>query len=879
MPQLSRQQSKIFPHETRRDSRSSVALTASNASLKDMSTTPSDAFLVGYATSTQHASHRTNTSSNAKSGSGAGKLSDLARLQQRKYKSFFHKVLCYWPQQMILCSLRTPLACKLTFMVLVPLFSLMIISGFYVSQSAVSLHEQLKVEDAVQISEQLAVLSHTAAAERTISMLYLTTNGSEYFSDRLEAAKQTQEAIEQVLPNIVALKSEPDRASDIQVIQECQDQLENVAEIQEQVATLAISRGTAFQKYTDMIENCANVIDVAVRSLNVEALTNNILSYNIFLTYVEAVSRIQAKLIGALRTGSFDDVQEYADVLKLIGRRESVFDVFINVATPAQRQVLRDFISNDPLYVEFSSVLDSISVSIEGVNYSWEGFFRNSTRMLRRYDSLESQLIGSISEIEQRMTSESIGLLTGLLSAAVVIFIFTLCTIFVCSYCVWKPWAMVISKREDVMNLALDCADGIAKLDFNRKSVIDIVKTKDEDCTLLELAFKRIICNFQEFSQFLPQTLIAAVRAAAESPIAQVGDLKTSKVIDDPSQQKKDSKQIPSSTQSVGSSRVDSQAPMSASTYSFKNSSQKLLSTQPTNVSGNSSGDLAQIRMNYGLQYREVAVLVVDLQNMHGIINHCDSNGLCILHADIVNEFSRIVQRFNGVMHSFVGDKLIASWNSINSVIDREVLACRAALACSQALTNKLHPSWKAARLPPVECSFAVASGGTMAGNIGSEQQKGYVQFSPMMTRVWRMAKLVKSYGVDSAILIDDNTFQKIAMNFTARIIDVVQFKDVQHTSDFGLEKLYTLVSQKTMENDEWLYELEELEKQDEKGVGTLVEAFECVIREDFTGAAKVLEAYRTEAEEALEENIETVERLENYLEDTNDAQHLFDLV
>lgn len=858
MPQI-KQSTRILPDEPRRASKSSVALTASNASVQDISSHGANN-LVGYASSTNYKSFTTQNSSAKSASQSKQHLSDIARTNQTKYKSCLSKALCYWPQQMVLCTFKTPLLCKLLMLIIVPITAMVAIGAVYIAENTIAVSHRSLVSDSVQISNTLSELLYSAAAERTASILYISANGTDFVTERFEYMQTTSDVIEEVIPKLSRLKENTNTDRGIRTIEECQEELQTIDHLRGNVSQLSYSRSRVFKAYTKIISTCINVIDTSVRSLKVAELSENILSFRIFLNFIESFGQVQSQAVGVIRSDQFQSNQEYIETTRLIVSKDTAFSTFLDIATPSQRDIWREFVENDDLYAAMKDVFDTLIHTPDGtLGYDWRAFIDNSTQMMTKYESLRSDLIVSIRSHQDELSSEATTVLIIVCCAIFVVISFALFTIFSCSYCVYKPWRMLMKKREDIMDLALDCADAIARLDFDRESVKQILRTTDENCTLLELAFKRIITNFQEFSDFLPQTLIAAVKAAGEEE-------NETPQPEQPMNTKDKEKQPVKSAQSV-KSNTNTLTANSNSTYSKKEmSSRRYRSTVNTTNTG-SSGDMVKIRMNYGLTYREVSVLVIDIQNMHGTLSACDSNGICTLHADMLNAFSDIISQSRGIVHSFVGDKIVASWNSVNSVMDREALACRAALKCNKELTTKLHQHWKTQRLPPIECSFSIVSGGVYCGNIGTNGQKGYAQFAPVMSRVWTQAKLVKKYGVDSSILIDDATFQKVSMKFLTRIIDAVQYDCVKHTSEFGVEKLYTLVSQKSMDDDEWLYELDELEAQDEQGADTLIEAFDYLIREDFSAAKECLDTYKKEAEECLEDNIETVERLENYLE------------
>ena len=90
-----------------------------------------------------------------------------------------------------------------------------------------------------------------------------------------------------------------------------------------------------------------------------------------------------------------------------------------------------------------------------------------------------------------------------------------------------------------------------------------------------------------------------------------------------------------------------------------------------------------------------------------------------------LDEMSKIVIDSGGVVDKYIGDAIMAFWNSPLKVENHQVISCRVALQ-SQERLRELHLLWKEGGYPLIKMRIGVHSGPVLVGNLGSPDRLNY---------------------------------------------------------------------------------------------------------------------------------------------------------
>ena len=114
---------------------------------------------------------------------------------------------------------------------------------------------------------------------------------------------------------------------------------------------------------------------------------------------------------------------------------------------------------------------------------------------------------------------------------------------------------------------------------------------------------------------------------------------------------------------------------------------------------------------------------------------------------------SREVSGHGGTIDKFIGDAVMAFWGAPAANADHAVDACRAALACQQALraSGLADDSGR-----PLKVRIGINSGDMLVGNIGSEFRLNYTVIGDAVNVASRLEGANKEYGTE--IIIGEET-------------------------------------------------------------------------------------------------------------------------
>jgi adenylate cyclase len=135
---------------------------------------------------------------------------------------------------------------------------------------------------------------------------------------------------------------------------------------------------------------------------------------------------------------------------------------------------------------------------------------------------------------------------------------------------------------------------------------------------------------------------------------------------------------------------------------------------------------------------------------------------------------STLKQQPPGTLDKFIGDSIMAFWGAPESNPDHAIAACRAALACQQAL-KPLHEKWTREGKPLFYQRIGINSGEVIVGNMGSASRLNYTVVGDTVNTASRFEGLNKLYG--TRIIIGESTRQRVDEHFVMRPLDLVSVK------------------------------------------------------------------------------------------------------
>ena len=198
---------------------------------------------------------------------------------------------------------------------------------------------------------------------------------------------------------------------------------------------------------------------------------------------------------------------------------------------------------------------------------------------------------------------------------------------------------------------------------------------------------------------------------------------------------------------------------------------------------------------------KEVTIMFSDIRGFTALSEKVSAKDLVELLNTYLGALAEIVFENKGTVDKYMGDAIMAVYNSPFNVHDHEGKACLSALQMQEAIkmisreNRKSHPDF-----PELYMGIGINTGKAIIGNVGSKERVDFTSIGDTVNITSRIEGLTKYYG--TPILIGESTYNKIKGRFFTRELDSVLVKgktrsikiyelrkeDYDHTWDRALE-------------------------------------------------------------------------------------------
>lgn len=178
--------------------------------------------------------------------------------------------------------------------------------------------------------------------------------------------------------------------------------------------------------------------------------------------------------------------------------------------------------------------------------------------------------------------------------------------------------------------------------------------------------------------------------------------------------------------------------------------------------------DPSQVKLGGKLQ--EITVLFADLEGFTTMSEHTEPEKLLQVLNSYHELIVSVVQAQAGTVDKFIGDAVMALWNTPLAQSDHPVRAVRAAFKIRAALAD-FHPRLEAPYRLGI--NFGIHTGMAVVGNVGSTQLMDFTAVGDTVN----LAARLQSTSRDSQILISQTTYNRIRDDVVARPLGSLSFK------------------------------------------------------------------------------------------------------
>ncbi len=177
----------------------------------------------------------------------------------------------------------------------------------------------------------------------------------------------------------------------------------------------------------------------------------------------------------------------------------------------------------------------------------------------------------------------------------------------------------------------------------------------------------------------------------------------------------------------------------------------------------------------------EISVLFSDIRAFSRISEQLNPTDTCNFVSDVMEELTKCIMAFDGVVVSYMGDGIMAMWNAPTPQPDHAIKACRAALAMN-AKMPAIQERWKNKITLPVKIGIGINTGMALCGNTGSKIKFQYGALGHTVNLASRIEGATKVLGVP--ILISGSTKQLVGNSFATRWLRKVRVIGINQPVD-----------------------------------------------------------------------------------------------
>ncbi len=192
---------------------------------------------------------------------------------------------------------------------------------------------------------------------------------------------------------------------------------------------------------------------------------------------------------------------------------------------------------------------------------------------------------------------------------------------------------------------------------------------------------------------------------------------------------------------------------------------------------------------------KTITIFFSDIKNFTRIAENMSPEKLMLHLCDYFDELTNIIREQNGTIDKYIGDAIMAFWNSPQVDKDHCYHACLAAVNFQKKL-SELNIKWEQEGKPTLPSRIGLNTGEAIVGNLGSSTRINYTAIGDTINLASRLETINNVYGTN--ILVTEAVYKIVKDRFVFRIIDCIAVVG-KHEHHF----IYELIKEKTSDFSE----------------------------------------------------------------------------
>ena len=179
-----------------------------------------------------------------------------------------------------------------------------------------------------------------------------------------------------------------------------------------------------------------------------------------------------------------------------------------------------------------------------------------------------------------------------------------------------------------------------------------------------------------------------------------------------------------------------------------------------------------------GGEVADVTLLFTDIKDFTVLSEQLSPNDLARVLGQYLEVMTKAIHGTGGTIDKYIGDAIMAVWNTPTPCPDHPRRACEAALACREAEERLFRsPEWGGR--PPLHTRYGIHRDRVMVGHFGAPDRMSFTALGDGVNLAARLEGLNKQYG--TTILVSEAVREAAGDGFEFRLVDVVAVKGRTH--------------------------------------------------------------------------------------------------
>jgi adenylate cyclase len=175
-----------------------------------------------------------------------------------------------------------------------------------------------------------------------------------------------------------------------------------------------------------------------------------------------------------------------------------------------------------------------------------------------------------------------------------------------------------------------------------------------------------------------------------------------------------------------------------------------------------------------GGEIADVTLLFTDIKDFTALSERLSPNELARVLGQYLEVMTAAIHSAQGTIDKYIGDAIMAVWNTPTPCADHAQHACAAALACREEEKRLFaSPEWEGR--PPLHTRFGIHRDRVMVGHFGAPDRMSFTALGDGVNLASRLEGLNKQYG--TTVLVSEAVREDAKDAFAFRLVDVVAVK------------------------------------------------------------------------------------------------------